>query len=47
MLAFLKDTDNVKKVPGFDGPYDQVMFHLVSHIMRMAPEELYQYALVG
>jgi hypothetical protein len=45
VLAFLKDTDNVKKVPGFDGPFDQVMFHLVSHIMRMAPEELYQ--LVG
>ena len=47
MLAFLKDTDNVKKVPGFDGPYDQVIFHLVSHIMSMAPEELYQCALVG
>ena len=51
MLAFLKDTDKVKKVPGIDGPYDtksyQVMFHLVSHTERMAPEELYQYALVG
>lgn len=50
VLAFLKDTDKVKKVPGIDGPYDtksyQVMFHLVSHTERMAPEELYQYALV-
>ncbi|XP_046648250.1 SET and MYND domain-containing protein 4-like [Daphnia pulicaria] len=51
VLAFLKDTDKVKKVPGIDGPYDtksyQVMFHLVSHTERMAPEELYQYALTA
>jgi len=51
VLAFLKDTDKVKNVPGIDGPYNtksyQVMFHLASHTERMAPEELYQYTLVG
>ncbi|XP_045027632.1 SET and MYND domain-containing protein 4-like isoform X1 [Daphnia magna] len=51
LLAFLKDTEKVKKISGIDSSYDtksyQVMFHLVSHTERMAPDELYQYALTA
>ncbi|XP_059351666.1 SET and MYND domain-containing protein 4-like isoform X2 [Daphnia carinata] len=51
VLGFLKDAESVKKVPGIESTYDtksyQVMFHLVSHTERMAPDELYQYALTA